>query len=131
MDRKNLASERKTAHIYLSYCTNVKFSIILVIEMKSEISNICSSTDHLIYFGDYNINLFRENGNHLLNNFSEDNELQYLNTKKASCTTGGRFSLINFGFISEKHFFETDIIESILENNHFTIVYQIIFEIGL
>ena len=35
-----------------------------------------------------------------------------------------KFFLIDHCFISQNHIFEADIIESILENGHFTIVYQ-------
>ena len=48
----------------------------------------------------------------------------FSNTKKATWTNGEKFSLIDHCFISKNQIFETDIIESILENGHFTILYQ-------
>ena len=75
-------------------------------------------------FEDYNINILKETGKQFLNNFIADNGLQYVNTKKAIWTNGEKFSLIDHCFISKNQIFETDIIESILENDHFTIVYQ-------
>ena len=92
--------------------------------MTSLISNVYSSTDNLILFGDYNINILKETGKQLLNNFIADNGLQYVNTKKATWTNGEKFPLIDHCFNSKNQIFETDIIESILENYHFTIVYQ-------
>ena len=52
--------------------------------MTSEISNVYSSADNLILFGDYNINILKETGKQLLNNFIADNGLQYVNTKKSN-----------------------------------------------
>ena len=52
--------------------------------MTSEISTVYSSTDNLILFKDYNINILKETGKHLLNNFIADNGLQYVNTKKSN-----------------------------------------------
>ena len=92
--------------------------------MTSEISNVYSSTDNLTLFGDYNIKILKETGKQLLNNFIADNELQYMNTKKATWTNGENFSLIDHCFIPKNQIFGTDIIESILENDHFTTVYQ-------
>ena len=46
-----------------------------------------------------------------------------MNTKK-TWTSGEKLSLIDHVFISKNQLFETDIIKSILENDHFTIVYQ-------
>ena len=74
-------------------------------------------------FGDYNINILKETGKQLLN-FIADSGLQYVNTKKATWTNGEKFSLIDHCFISKNQIFETDIIESLLEIVHFTIVYQ-------
>ena len=85
-------------------------------------SNVYSTTDNLILFGDYNINILKETGKQLLNNFLADNGLQYINTKKATWTNGEKISLIDHCFISKNQIFETDIIESILENDLFTIV---------
>ena len=85
-------------------------------------SNVYSTTDNLILFGDYNINILKKTGKQLLNNFLADNGLHYINTKKATWTNVEKFSLIDHCFISENQIFETDIIESILENDHFTIV---------
>ena len=92
--------------------------------MTSEISNNYSSTDNLILFGDYNITILKETGKQLLNNFIADNGLQYVNTKKATWTNGEKVSLIDHCFIYKNQIFETHIIESILENDHFIIVYQ-------
>ena len=92
--------------------------------MTSEISNVYSSTDNLILFGDYNINIHKETGKQLLNNFIADSGLQYVNTKKATWKKGDKFSLFDHCFISKNRIFQTDIIESILGNDHFTIVYQ-------
>ena len=92
--------------------------------MTSEISNVYSSTDNLILFGDYNINILKETGKQLLNNIIADNGLQFVNTKKTTWTNGKKLSLIDHCFISKHQIFETDIIESILDNDHFTIVYQ-------
>ena len=78
--------------------------------MTSEILNVYSSTDNLILFGDYNINILKETGKQLLNNFIADNGLQYVNTKKATWTNGEKFSLIDHCFISKNQIFETDII---------------------
>ena len=64
--------------------------------MTSEVSNVYSSTDNLILFRDYNINILKENGKQLLNNFNSDNGLQYVNTEKATWTNGGKHS--NGGF---------------------------------
>ena len=54
-----------------------------------------------------------------------------MNTKKGTWTNGEKFSLIDNCFISKHQIFETDIIESILENDHFTVVYQSLFTIEL
>ena len=62
--------------------------------MTSEISNVYSSTENLILFGDYNINILKEAGKQLQNNFIADNGLQYVNTKKAIWINGEKFSLI-------------------------------------
>ena len=51
-------------------------------EITSEISNVYSSTDNLILFGDYNINILKETAKQLLNNFIADDGLQYVKTKK-------------------------------------------------
>ena len=110
--------------INVAYCSNVNLSKFFLDEMTSEISNVYSSTDNLILLGDYNINILKEIGKQLQNNFIADNGLQYVNTKKATWTNGEKFSLIDHCFISKNQIFETDIIESILENDHFTIVYQ-------
>ena len=85
-------------------------------------SNAYSSTDNLILLGDYNINILKETGKHLLNNFNAG--LQYVNTKKATWTNGENFSVIDHCFISKYQNFETDIKESILEKDHFTTLYQ-------
>ena len=110
--------------INVAYCSNVNLSKFFLDEMTSEISNVYSSPDNLSLFGDYNLNIPKETGKQLLNNFIADNGLQYLNTKKATRTNGENFSLIDQCFISKNQIFETDIIESILENDHFTIVNQ-------
>ena len=68
--------------INVAYCSNVNLSKFFLDEMTSEISNVYSSTDHLILFGDYNVNILKETGKQLLNNFIADNEIQYENTKK-------------------------------------------------
>ena len=52
--------------------------------MTSEISNVYSSTDNLILFGDCNTNILKETGKKLLNNFIADNGIQYVNTKKSN-----------------------------------------------
>ena len=92
--------------------------------MTTEVSVVYSSTDNLIFFGDYYINLLQETGKKLLNNFIADNGLQYVNSKNLAWTIGGKFSLIDHCFISKNQILETYIIESILEHDHFTIVYQ-------
>ena len=58
----------------------------------------------------------------LLNNFTADNGLQYVNTK-VTWKNAEKFSLIDYCFISKNQIFETDIIEPILDD-HFTVVYQ-------
>ena len=110
--------------INVAYCSNVNLSQFFIDEMTSEISNVYTSTDDLILFGDYNINILKKTEKQLLINIIADNGLQYVNTKKATWTNGEKFSLIDHCFISENQMIETDIIESILENDHFTIVYQ-------
>ena len=69
--------------------------------MTSEISNVYSSTDNLILFADYNINIVNKTEKRLQNNFIADNGLQYVNTKKATWTNGEKFSLIDHCFFSE------------------------------
>ena len=66
----------------VAYCSNVNLSKFFLDEMTSEISNVYSSTDNLILFGDFNINILKETGKQLLNNFFADNGLQCVNTKK-------------------------------------------------
>ena len=61
--------------INVAYCSNVNLSKVFLAEMKSEISNVYSSTDNLILFGDYNIIILKETGKQLLNNCIADNEL--------------------------------------------------------
>ena len=108
----------------VAYCSNVNLSKFFLDEMTSEISNVYSSTDNLILFGDYNINILKETGKQLLNNFIADIGLQYVNTKKATWTNGEKFSSNNHCYISKNQIFKTYIIESILENDPFAIVYQ-------
>ena len=107
--------------INVAYCSNVNLSKFFLDEITSGISNVYSSTDNLILFGDYNINILKETGKQLLNNFIADNGPEH---KKASWTNGEKFPLIDHCFISKNQIFEADIIESILENDHFTIVFQ-------
>ena len=73
---------KKKLLINVAYCSNVNLSKFFLDEMTSQISNIYSSTDNLILFGDYNINILKETGKQSLNNFIADNRLQYVNTKK-------------------------------------------------
>ena len=108
----------------VAYSSNVNLPKLFLDELISEITNFYSGTDNLIMFGDYNKNLPKETGKQLLNNFLADNGLLYTNTKKTAWRNGKKFSLIDHCFISRNQFFETDIIESILENDHFTLVYQ-------
>ena len=110
--------------INVAYCSNVNLTKFFLDEMTSEISNVYSRTDNLILFVDYNIIILKETGTKLLNNFIADNGLQYVNTKKTTWTNGEKISLIDHCFNSKNQIFETDIIESILENDPFTIVYQ-------
>ena len=72
--------------INVAYCSNVNLSKFFLDEMKSEISKVYSRTDNLIPFGDYNINILKETGKQLLNNFIADKGLQYVKTKKATWT---------------------------------------------
>ena len=51
--------------INVAYCSNVTLSKFFLDELTSEISNVYSSTDNLILFGDYNINILRETGKQL------------------------------------------------------------------
>ena len=67
--------------INVAYCSNVNLSKLFINEMTSEISNVYCSTDDLILFGDFNINILKETGKELLNNIIADNGLQYVNTK--------------------------------------------------
>ena len=95
----------------VAYCSNVNLSKFFLDAMTSEISNGYSSSDNLILFGDYNINILEETEKKLLNNFIADNGLQYVNTKKATWTNGEKFSLIDNCFISKNRIFEKDIIK--------------------
>ena len=63
-------------------CSNVNLSKFLFSEMISELTNVYSSTENIILFGDYNIKIFKKTGKELLSNFIADNGLQYVNTKK-------------------------------------------------
>ena len=77
--------------INVVYCSNVNLSKFFLDEITSEISNVFSSTDNLILFGDYNINILKETAKQLLDNFIADNGLQYVNTKKATWTIEKNF----------------------------------------
>ena len=47
-----------------------------------------------------------------------------MNTKKVKWTDGGKFSLIDHCSNSKSQIFEKDMIQSVFEDDHFTIEYQ-------
>ena len=66
-----------------SEVSNVYFSTDNLIIFGDYNINLLS-TDNLILFGDYNINLLKETGKQLLINFIADNGPKYVNTKKSN-----------------------------------------------
>ena len=105
--------------INLAYSSNVNLPKLFLDELISEITIFYSSTDNLIMFGDYNINVPEETGKQLLNNFIAHNGLLYANSKKAAWRNEKKFSLIDHCFISRNQLSQyLKMIISLLYTNH-------------